>query len=126
MASILIIEDDQSIADLLSFMVEREGHVVEAFADGDAAWRHIAASPPPALVLLDAMLPYRDGLTLLADMRALAPWKKVPVIMLTAKSLERDIVRALETGADDYVIKPFQPQELMARVRRLIGAGAAR
>jgi DNA-binding response OmpR family regulator len=126
MASILIIEDDESIAELLRFMCEREGHAVEALADGAAARQHILTSPPPALVLLDAMLPYRDGLALLADMRGLDPWKEVPVIMLTAKSLERDIVRALEIGASDYVLKPFQPQELMARVRRLLVAGAAR
>ncbi|MES2958164.1 MAG: response regulator transcription factor [Pseudomonadota bacterium] len=126
MASILIIEDDESIAELLRFMCEREGHAVESLIDGAAARQHILTSAPPALVLLDAMLPYRDGLSLLADMRALEPWKEVPVIMLTAKSLERDIVRALESGANDYVLKPFQPQELMARVRRLLAAGAAR
>lgn len=126
MASILIIEDDQSIAELLRFMVERDGHEVELLADGGAAHLHILTAPAPALVLLDAMLPYRDGLTLLADMRALDNWRAVPVIMLTAKSLERDIVRALEAGASDYVLKPFQPQELMARVRRLLVTGAAR
>ena len=59
-------------------------------------------------------------------MRSMDEWRGVPVIMLTAKSLERDIVRALEIGANDYVLKPFQPQELMARVRRLLLAGAAR
>ena len=126
MSSILIIEDDASIAALLSFMVEREGHQVELLVDGAAAQRHIVGAAPPDLVLLDAMLPYRDGLTLLADMRALDRWKGIPVIMLTAKSLERDIVRALEIGASDYVLKPFQPQELMARVRRLLVAGASR
>ncbi len=126
MASILIIEDDLSIADLLTFMVEREGHRAETLADGEVARRHILVAVAPDLVLLDAMLPYRDGVALLADMRGRPEWKKVPVIMLTAKSLERDIVRALESGADDYVIKPFQPQELMARIKRLLGAGAPR
>ena len=126
MASILIIEDDESIGELLTFMIEREGHAAELLTDGESARRHILTTTAPALVLLDAMLPYRDGLTLLADMRALDEWRAVPVIMLTAKSLERDIVRALEAGANDYVIKPFQPQELMARVRRLLAAGAAR
>jgi DNA-binding response OmpR family regulator len=126
MASILIIEDDESIAELLRFMVERDGHEAVLLADGGAARQHILTTAPPALVLLDAMLPYRDGLALLADMRASDSWKAVPVIMLTAKSLERDIVRALEAGASDYVIKPFQPQELMARVRRLLAAGGAR
>ena len=124
MASILIIEDDESIGELLKFMVEREGHAAELLTDGESARRRILTTTAPALVLLDAMLPYRDGLTLLADMRALDQWRAVPVIMLTAKSLERDIVRALEAGANDYVIKPFQPQELMARVRRLLAAEA--
>ena len=126
MSSILIIEDDASIAALLGFMVEREGHRAEILVDGAAAQRHIVTAAPPDLVLLDAMLPYRDGLTLLADMRALEPWRNIPVIMLTAKSLERDIVRALEIGASDYVLKPFQPQELMARMRRLLVAGTVR
>ena len=125
MASILIIEDDESIGELLKFMVEREGHAAELLTDGESARRRILTTTAPALVLLDAMLPYRDGLTLLVDMRALDEWRAVPVIMLTAKSLERDIVRALEAGANDYVIKPFQPQELMARVRRLLAAEAA-
>lgn len=124
MAAILVIEDDDNIAQLLEFMLERDGHAVEVLADGETARRHILTQPPPALVLLDSMLPYRDGLSLLADMRARADWQPTPVIMLTAKSLERDIVRALESGATDYVIKPFQPQELMARVRRLVKSGA--
>jgi DNA-binding response OmpR family regulator len=120
MASILVVEDDDNIAQLLEFMLEREGHTVQVLADGEAARRHIVAEAPPALVLLDSMLPYRDGLSLLGDMRAQPAWATTPVIMLTAKSLERDIVRALEAGAADYVIKPFQPQELLARVRRLV------
>ena len=126
MASILIIEDDESIAELLRFMVERDGHSAQVLTDGGAARQHILTASPPGLVLLDAMLPYRDGLALLADMRGLDNWRGVPVIMLTAKSLERDIVRALEAGASDYVLKPFQPQELMARVRRLLVAGGPR
>ena len=125
MASILVIEDDDNIASLLQFMLEREGHAVTLLADGEAAHRHLQSQPPPHLVLLDAMLPYRDGLSLLADLRGREGWKTVPVVMLTARSLERDIVTALDAGASDYVIKPFQPHELLARVRRLLGAGAA-
>ncbi len=124
MAMIAIIEDDEHIAELLSFMLEREGHEVRVVPDGRLAQQAIAG-PAPDLVLLDAMLPYRDGLSLLADMRGSAGWRGVPVVMLTAKSLERDIVRALEAGANDYVVKPFQPQELLARVRRFVRAPAA-
>ena len=125
MASILVVEDDDNIATLLQFMLEREGHQVTLLADGQAAHAHITQQPPPALVLLDSMLPYRDGLSLLKTLRGQAPWRNVPVVMLTARSLERDIVSALDAGASDYVIKPFQPHELLARVRRLIAAAGA-
>lgn len=125
MAAILVIEDDSNIASLLEFMLEREGHAVTVLADGELAYQHIVAHPPPALVLLDSMLPYRDGLALLIAMRAQAAWGTVPVVMLTARSLERDIVTALDAGASDYIIKPFQPHELLARVRRLVGGKAA-
>lgn len=124
MANILVIEDDDNIAELLAFMLEREGHQVQLIADGEQARRHIASQASPALVVLDSMLPQRDGLALLADMRGNAAWAQTPVVMLTAKSLERDIVRALEAGANDYVVKPFQPQELLARVRRLVRTAA--
>ena len=125
MAAILVVEDDDNIATLLQFMLEREGHQVTVLADGEAAHGHITTQRPPALVLLDSMLPYRDGLSLLKTLRAQAEWLAVPVVMLTARSLERDIVSALDAGASDYVIKPFQPHELLARVRRLIAAGGA-
>lgn len=124
MASILVVEDDDNIATLLQFMLEREGHQVSVLVDGEVAHAHITTQAPPALVLLDSMLPYRDGLALLKTLRAQPPWAAVPVVMLTARSLERDIVLALDAGASDYVIKPFQPHELLARVRRLIAAGA--
>lgn len=124
MAAILVIEDDDNIAQLLEFMLQREGHSVQILGDGEAARRHIVSQPPPALVLLDSMLPYRDGMALLGDLRSQPGWEAVPVVMLTAKSLERDIVRALEAGASDYVIKPFQPQELLARVRRYVRGAA--
>jgi DNA-binding response OmpR family regulator len=120
MAQILVVEDDSNIAQLLEFMLEREGHATTVLVDGEAAARHIASAAPPDLVLLDAMLPYRDGLSLLGSIRASESWRRVPVLMLTARSLERDIVQALEAGASDYVVKPFQPQELLARVRRFV------
>jgi two-component system, OmpR family, alkaline phosphatase synthesis response regulator PhoP len=129
MADILVIEDDENIAELLGFMLRRDGHQVRVVPDGEVAHQHITSGdPPPDLVLLDAMLPYRDGITLLQTMRKQTSWQQVPVVMLTARSLESDIVRALDVGASDYIVKPFQPQELMARVRRLLvqRAGTAR
>lgn len=122
MASILVVEDDDNIAQLLQFMLEREGHEVTVLADGKAAHEHIVSKGAPALVLLDSMLPYRDGPSLLKVLRATEGWARVPVLMLTARSLEKDIVAALDAGASDYVIKPFQPHELLARVRRQLQA----
>jgi DNA-binding response OmpR family regulator len=69
---------------------------------------------------MDIMLPYHDGLEVLAQLRRLPEWDTLPVLMLTAKAREADIVRALDLGADDYVTKPFQPEEVLARVRRLL------
>ena len=116
----LVAEDDNQIAYILRFILEREGFEVHVAPDGRTAQQLFATLPPPALVLLDVMLPHADGFELLARLRATAGWEKVPVIMLTARSQEQDIVRGLEAGANDYMIKPFKPDELRARVRRLL------
>ncbi|MCX7143321.1 MAG: response regulator [Proteobacteria bacterium] len=117
--TVLVVEDDDTIAFLVQFLLEREGFGVDLARDGRAAEQRVAAMQPPALVILDVMLPYIDGFELLEKIRAREGWEKIPVIMLTAKSQESDIVRALDAGASDYVVKPFQPNELLARVRRL-------
>ncbi len=117
---IMIVEDDEHIAQLLIFIFQREGFKTVHAANGQAAWQMIEQNPPPALVMLDVMLPYQDGFRLLKKMRSQPGWEKLPVVMLTAKSREGDIVHALDAGASDYVIKPFQPGELVARVRRLL------
>jgi DNA-binding response OmpR family regulator len=118
--SILVVEDDEHIAYLLDFMLRREGFAVHLARDGLEAESMIADLAPTALVLLDIMLPYRDGFQLIAHLRALEAWREVPVVMLTSKSQESEVVRALEAGANDYVTKPFKPKELMARLRRLL------
>jgi DNA-binding response OmpR family regulator len=89
-------------------------------ADGRAAVQHVVAQPAPDLVLLDVMLPYVDGFEIVGLIRAQAGWETVPVMVLTAKNTEREIVRALDAGANDFIIKPFQPQELLARLRRFL------
>lgn len=119
-SSVLVVEDDENISQVLTFMLERQGYGVTHLADGRAAAAHIAAASPPGLVLLDVMLPYIDGFELVRIIREQAGWSGVPVLMLTAKNTERDTVRALDAGANDYVIKPFQPNELLARVRRYL------
>ena len=117
---ILIVEDDADIAYLLRFMLDREGFEVEVAADGHLAEQRIAQDPQPDMIVLDVMLPYVDGFDLLRLIRRRPGWDKVPVLMLTAKAREGDIVRALDAGADDYVLKPFHPQEVLARLRRLM------
>lgn len=116
---VLVIEDDEHIGQLLQFMLERESYTVHLVRDGRAAKAFIETAQPPAIALLDVMLPFFDGFQLVTMLRAQPGWEAVPVIMLTAKTQERDIVRALDAGANDYIVKPFQPKELLARVRRL-------
>ncbi|HEY6966165.1 MAG TPA: response regulator [Burkholderiales bacterium] len=116
----LVVEDDDQIVHILRFILEREGFEVSAAGDGRAAEALIERLAPPALVTLDVMLPHTDGYALLARIRAKAGWAAVPVVLLTARSQEKDIVRALEAGANDYLVKPFKPDEFRARVRRLV------
>ena len=116
---ILMVEDEEDIAFLIRFLLERHGFVVEHAADGRQALECFQKNPPD-LALMDIMLPYHDGLELIERLRAQAGWEAIPVLMLTAKAREVDVVRALELGADDYVTKPFQPEELLARIRRLL------
>ena len=116
----LVVEDDDQISYLLRFILEREGYTVKIARDGRLAQRLIAEMGPPALVTLGVMLPYVDGFQLLGLMREKPAWKNVPILMLTAQSQEKDIVRALDAGANDYIVKPFKPDELRARIKRLI------
>jgi len=118
---VLCVEDDSDLAYLLQFILDREGFAVQQAADGQIARRWIeAASAPPALILLDVMLPHADGYELLDLIRARPDWAQVPVIMLTARSRERDVVRALDAGASEYIVKPFKPDELRSRIKRLV------
>jgi DNA-binding response OmpR family regulator len=118
--AVLVAEDDEQISYLLCFLLEREGYRVLLARDGREVSRLIDEIPPPRLAILDIMMPYADGFELLARIRAKPDWRDTPVIMLTARSQEKDIVRALDMGASDYVVKPFLPEELKARIRRLV------
>ena len=113
MASVLIVDDDPKIRDLLRLYVERERHRALFAADGPTALA-TALDQKPDLVLLDVMLPGLDGFEVV---RRLREESQVPVILLTARSGDSDKVVGLDLGADDYVVKPFSPRELMARVR---------
>lgn len=118
--AVLIVEDDQIIATLLEHLLKRRGFVTNWAGDGQQALAFLDTLPPPALVLLDIMLPFLDGFELIQRIRGTAGWEDTPIIMLTSKTQERNVVRALDAGASDYVVKPFQPEELMARVRRCL------
>ena len=118
--TVLIVEDDENIQELLTFLLEREEVAVVIAPDGLKGQEMIETLDPPSLVLLDVMLPYQDGYQLLAKIRERSGWESVPVLMLTTKSMESDIVRGLEGGANDYVIKPFQPLVLLARIKRYL------
>lgn len=113
---ILIIEDDEDILELIRYNLAREGYDIIAAADGDQGFEK-AKSENPALILLDLMLPGMDGLEVCRLLKYNRSTGEIPIIMVTAKGEETDIVTGLELGADDYVTKPFAPKVLVARVR---------
>jgi len=117
---VLVAEDDEQIAKILVAIFAREGLSVHHAPDGMAAREFIANSPVPRLVLLDVMMPYVDGFQLVQEIRAKPDWGNVPVAMLTAKSQEKDVIKAIKSGANEYIVKPFQPGELVARLKRLM------
>lgn len=112
-ARILVVDDDRALAEMLSMVLQGEGFAVEHAYDGLEAVEQFRTTRPD-LVLLDVMLPGIDGIEVCEQIRAESG---VPIIMLTARTDTRDVVRGLEVGADDYVVKPFNPAELIARVR---------
>ena len=117
---ILMVEDDPAIAGLVRFRLEREGFVVRHASDGEQALKEFDNPEVPDLVLMDVMLPYRNGYELLGDLRARPAFASVPVLMLTSRGREQDVVKGLGGGANDYVLKPFRPAELLARVHKLL------
>lgn len=112
-ARILVVDDDTALAEMIGIVLRTEGFEPVFCADGAQAF-DVFTECKPDLVLLDLMLPGKDGIEVCAEIRAESG---VPVIMLTAKSDTSDVVRGLESGADDYVVKPFNPKELVARIR---------
>ena len=116
MSLILIVEDELSIARIVSDYLVREGYEVEHAADGDAALI-VARNIKPDLIVLDLRLPKRDGFSVAREIRKTS---EVPILMLTARGEEIDRVTGLELGADDYMVKPFSPRELVARIRAVL------
>lgn len=114
-AKMLLVEDDAALAELLVWHFQREDFEIRHTADGEEALL-IAQESPPDLVLLDWMIEGLSGIEVCRRLRRMPATQNVPIIMLTARGEEEDRVRGLETGADDYVTKPFSPRELVARV----------
>ena len=113
--SLLLVEDDRALADLLTWHFSREGYEIVRTADGEEALL-LAAARTPDLVILDWMIEGVRGFEVCRRLRRRTSTAQVPIIMLTARGEESDRIRGLETGADDYVTKPFSPRELLARV----------
>ena len=116
---ILVAEDDQDILDLVVFKLTQAGYEVVGVADGSAALAAIEADPP-RLAILDVMMPGLSGMDVLRTVRANEATKNLDVILLTARARDADVDTGFASGADDYVIKPFSPRELMHRVNAVL------
>ncbi len=119
MPLIYCVEDDENIRELVSYALRGQGYNVIGFGSSDELYKVIEHNKPD-LILLDIMLPGKDGLTILKELRENQEDKNVPIIMMTAKSSEFDVVRGLDLGADDYVTKPFGIMELLSRIRSVM------
>jgi two-component system alkaline phosphatase synthesis response regulator PhoP len=119
MALIYVVEDDQNIREIERFALQNSGYRVEEFGSAKEFYKRIA-DKLPQLILLDIMLPDEDGLAIIKKLRSMSETKRVPVIMVTAKTTELDKVKGLDLGADDYITKPFGVMELISRVKAVL------
>ena len=117
---IVVVEDDSSIREMLRYYFQSTGNEVRAYESGEEFFEAEQGRPAPSIYLLDIMLPGMDGLEILRRLRASLTTADVPIIMLTARTAEMDRVAGLETGADDYVVKPFGLMELQARIKAVL------
>ncbi len=118
MSLIYLVEDDENIRELLLYALKNAGHTAEGFEEA-ATFEKVLKRHAPDLFLLDIMLPHKDGITILKDIKN-SEHKNIPIIMLTAKGAEYDKVKALDLGADDYIVKPFGVLELVSRINAVL------
>ena len=122
---VLIVEDEEDIAELLEYNLQRHGYLPSSVSTGEDGLNQ-SRETHPDLILLDLMLPGLSGLEVCRRLKGDPAMEKIPVIMLTAKGEEEDIIAGFDAGADDYVTKPFRPKVLLARVKAVLRRGAAR
>ena len=120
MSRILVVEDDTDMASLAMRWLERAGHTVQRAGDGPAGLSALDAEPLPDLVLLDVMLPKTDGFEVLRRIRAGSRTRRLPVIMVTSFSRDRDAQRGRELGANDYIVKPLMELDFLKRVEHIL------
>jgi len=116
----LVVEDNEHVLYMLDFILSRAGYDVIGVDNGRDAQASIDSIEPVDIVVLDLMLPYVSGYQLITNIRDDPEWQHTPIIVVSGKVLEEDIVKALDLGANDYVTKPFRPEELLARMRRIL------
>ena len=114
---ILVIDDDAVSLRFVASLLREKGYEVLVAEDGEHGW-HLARAHQPDLIVTDLVMPYRDGFQLVGVIRADRELSKIPIVVLSMRDREEDIVRGLENGADDYVIKPFNARELVSRIRK--------
>jgi DNA-binding response OmpR family regulator len=117
---ILAADDDEDILELVTFRLERSGYTVLQARDGEEAFQ-LAKEKKPDLAVLDVMMPKMDGFELTRRLRAEEATSRIPIILLTARAQDADLQQGFDAGADDYIRKPFSPQELRARVQSILG-----
>jgi DNA-binding response OmpR family regulator len=117
---VLAADDDEDVLELVTFRLERSGYTVLQAHDGEEAWE-LARDARPDLAVLDVLMPKLDGFELTRRIRADEATRRIPIILLTARAQDADVQQGFDAGADDYIRKPFSPQELRARVQAILG-----
>ncbi|WP_440766646.1 response regulator transcription factor [Natronorubrum sp. DTA7] len=118
---VLVVEDDEQISEILSYRLEIAEYGVTVIDDGDDCWSYLEETDElPDAMLLDVMLPGTDGFGVLRRLQRAERYDGLPVILITGRGLEDDVIQGFELGADDYIVKPFSPSEVVARLNRLL------
>lgn len=125
MSRVLVVEDDPGVARMVEMMLALEGHDAELVTDGRTAVQRLDGSPP-ALVILDVMIPEVDGLQVLRELRSRPRWAEVPVVVCSALASDEDVWEGWSSGADYYLVKPFELDHLRSTVLRLLSIAASR